>query len=96
MAVEIFGGAGWLMTILLGGIAGALGKLLMPGKDPGGFVVTVLLGIAGALLMTLIGRAVGWYDPNEGAHLLAAILGSVILLFIYRRIHKGQSGPPSL
>lgn len=87
--MEIFGGAGWLMTILLGGIAGAIGKLLMPGKDPGGFVVTVLLGIAGALLMTLVGRVVGWYDPNEGAHVLAAILGSVILLFIYRRIHKG-------
>ena len=70
MAMEIFGGAGWLMTILF--------------------------GIAGALLMTLLGRAVGWYDPNEGAHLVAAILGSVILLFIYRQINKGRSGPPSL
>jgi uncharacterized membrane protein YeaQ/YmgE (transglycosylase-associated protein family) len=69
MAMEIFGGAGWLMTILL--------------------------GIAGALLMTLLGRAVGWYDPNEGAHVVAAILGSVILLFIYRRINKGRTGPPS-
>jgi uncharacterized membrane protein YeaQ/YmgE (transglycosylase-associated protein family) len=93
--MEIFGGAGWFMTILLGGIAGAIGKLLMPGKDPGGFVVTILLGIAGALFMTLLGRAVGWYDPNEGAHLVAAILGSVILLFIYRQINKGRSGPPS-
>ena len=93
--MEIFGGAGWLMTILLGGIAGAIGKLLMPGKDPGGFVVTILLGIAGALLMTLLGRSVGWYDPNEGAHVVAAILGSVILLFIYRQINKGRTGPPS-
>ena len=94
--MEIFGGSGWFMTILLGGIAGAIGKFLMPGKDPGGVVITVLLGITGAVLMTLMGRAVGWYDPDEGAHLVAAILGSVILLFIYRQIHKGRNGPPSL
>ncbi|MEY3658281.1 MAG: hypothetical protein RLZZ561_456 [Pseudomonadota bacterium] len=92
--MEIFGGSGWFMTILLGGIAGAIGKLLMPGKDPGGFVITVLLGITGAVLMTLLGRSVGWYDPDEGAHVVAAIIGSVILLFIYRQINTGRSGPP--
>ncbi len=94
--MEIFGGSGWFMTIMLGGVAGAIGKLLMPGKDPGGFVITVLLGIAGALLMTLLGWAVGWYDRGDGAHILAAIIGSVILLFIYRQVNKGRSGPPRL
>lgn len=92
--MDIFAGSGWIMTIILGGIAGAIGKLIMPGKDPGGMVVTILLGIAGAMISTLIGRILGWYGPDEGAHIIAAIIGAVVLLFLYRRISKHYSGPP--
>lgn len=72
---------GW---ILFGLIAGVIAKLVMPGKDPGGIVVTILLGIAGALLGGFIGRALGVYDQGEGAGMLMAILGAVLLLAIYR------------
>lgn len=78
----------WL--ILIGLVAGAIAKLLMPGKDPGGIIVTILLGIAGALLAGFLGRLVGWYEPDEGAGLIAAILGAILLLLIYRLVsgHK--------
>ncbi|MFM7028609.1 MAG: GlsB/YeaQ/YmgE family stress response membrane protein [Chakrabartia sp.] len=84
----IFGGSGWLMTIVLGGLAGAVGKWLMPGKDPGGLVVTVLLGIAGALLMTFLGQVTGWYKPQQGAGLVAAIIGALLLLMVYRAFSR--------
>ncbi len=88
---------GFIGWIILGAVAGALGKFLMPGKDPGGFIVTILLGIAGALMMGFLGQAVGWYSAGEGPGYIAAILGSVILLFIYRMVKKGQgdSGGPT-
>jgi uncharacterized membrane protein YeaQ/YmgE (transglycosylase-associated protein family) len=77
---------GILAWIVIGGIAGAIAKLLMPGKDPGGCIITILLGIAGALLAGFIGRAVGWYEPNEGAGYIAAILGAFLILLIYRLV----------
>ena len=76
----------WLWWIIIGGIAGAIAKLLMPGKDPGGCIITILLGIAGALLAGFLGRAVGWYEPNEGAGFLAAIVGAFLILLIYRLV----------
>ena len=72
---------GW---IFFGLIVGALAKLVMPGRDPGGIIVTMLLGIAGALLGGWIGRAAGWYGPNEAAGFLMSFIGAVILLAIYR------------
>jgi uncharacterized membrane protein YeaQ/YmgE (transglycosylase-associated protein family) len=72
---------GW---ILFGLVAGVIAKLIMPGKDPGGFIVTILLGIAGALLGGFLGRALGFYGEGEGAGMLMAILGAIILLAIYR------------
>ena len=81
--MEQYGIIGW---IIIGGIAGAIAKFLMPGKDPGGCFITILLGIAGALLAGWIGKAVGWYDTNEGAGFVAAIVGAFILLGIYRLI----------
>lgn len=87
----IFSGTGWLAILVLGGIAGALGKLLMPGKDPGGIFVTILLGMAGALLMTFLGHAMGWYAPYEGANLIGAVIGSVLLLILYRVIAQNRS-----
>ncbi len=72
---------GW---IFFGLIVGVVGKLLMPGRDPGGFVVTVLLGIAGALLGGFLGRALGMYREDEPAGFIMAVLGSIVLLAIYR------------
>ena len=76
-----------IWMIIIGGIAGLLAKLIMPGRDPGGVIVTVLLGIAGAVVAGFIGRAIGWYDePGEGAGLIASVIGAVIILAGYRLI----------
>jgi uncharacterized membrane protein YeaQ/YmgE (transglycosylase-associated protein family) len=72
---------GW---IIFGLIVGVIAKLLMPGRDPGGFVITILLGIAGALLGGYIGRALGWYGPGEPVGFVVAVLGSIVLLVLYR------------
>ncbi|MBP7569265.1 MAG: GlsB/YeaQ/YmgE family stress response membrane protein [Acidobacteria bacterium] len=58
----------------------------MPGRDPGGFFVTIVIGIVGALLAGFLGRAIGWYDTNEGAGYIASILGAIILLALYRMV----------
>ena len=71
---------------MIGGLAGALAKLLMPGRDPGGCIITVLLGIAGALLAGWIGHQVGWYGTGERAGFVAAVVGAFIILLIYRLI----------
>ena len=75
-----------IWTLLIGLVIGALAKLVMPGKDPGGAIITILLGIAGSFLANYIGRAAGWYRPEESAGFIASILGAVILLAGYRMI----------
>ena len=77
----MFGILGW---ILFGLIVGIIAKLLMPGRDPGGFIITILLGIAGALLGGFIGRAMGLYGPGQPAGFFMALLGSIALLALYR------------
>ena len=72
---------GW---ILFGLVAGVIAKLVTPGRDPGGFIITILLGIAGAFLGGFLGRAMGFYGEGEAAGMLMSILGAVILLVIYR------------
>ena len=72
---------GW---ILFGLVVGALAKLIMPGRDPGGFVVTILLGIVGALVGGFLGRALGFYQPGEPAGFVGALIGAILLLAIYR------------
>jgi uncharacterized membrane protein YeaQ/YmgE (transglycosylase-associated protein family) len=79
-----------LVMALAGLVVGVIAKLLMPGKDPGGIIVTMLLGVAGALLGGLIGRALGWYDEGQPAGWIVSILGAVLLLFIYRKAFGGQ------
>jgi len=74
----------FLSLVLFGLVVGVIAKLLMPGRDPGGFIITILLGIAGALLGGWIGRLMGFYGPNEGAGFFMALLGAIILLAIYR------------
>lgn len=73
-----------IWVLIIGLIVGALAKLIMPGKDPGGIVITGALGVAGALVAHLIGRAAGWYGPTQSAGFLASILGAVVLLAGYR------------
>lgn len=75
-----------LVTIVIGLIVGALAKLIMPGKDPGGAIVTILLGIAGAFVAGMLGQALGWYEANEGPGIIASVIGAVILLAIYRAV----------
>jgi uncharacterized membrane protein YeaQ/YmgE (transglycosylase-associated protein family) len=75
---------GILSWILFGLVVGVIAKLLMPGRDPGGFIVTILLGIAGALIGGFIGRAMGLYQTNEGAGWLMSVLGAIVLLALYR------------
>lgn len=80
-----------LWTALIGLLAGALAKAIMPGRDPGGIIITMLLGVAGAMLGTFLGRSVGWYQPGEAAGLIAAVLGAVVLLFLYRAFRGGNA-----
>lgn len=75
-----------LSWIVFGLVVGIIAKLLMPGRDPGGFIVTMLLGIAGALVGGFIGRAMGFYGPNQGAGWLMSILGAIVLLALYRML----------
>ena len=77
---------GWIGWIIFGLIVGIVGKFLMPGRDPGGFIVTILLGIAGALLGGFIGRALGFYNEGEPAGFIIAVIGAIILLAIYRAV----------
>ncbi len=79
-----------LWLIISGGIAGAIAKFIMPGKDPGGLVITVLLGIAGGVLMGFVGRLLGF--NGNGAGIILAIIGAVILLAIYRMIKSKTGG----
>ena len=81
--IENNGIIGW---IIIGFLAGGIAKLLMPGKDPGGCLITILLGIAGALLAGFIGKSIGWYEEGEAAGFIAAIVGAFLILFIYRLI----------
>lgn len=73
-----------LWQAIIGLVVGALAKFIMPGKDPGGILVTMLIGIAGALLAGWVGRAVGWYAQGQSAGFIASLLGAILLLAIYR------------
>ena len=75
-----------IWMLIIGLVVGALAKLIMPGKDPGGVIVTIAIGIVGALIAGLLGRSLGWYHDGEGAGFIASIIGAVILLAGYRVI----------
>ena len=86
----MFGVLGW---IVFGLIVGAVAKLLMPGRDPGGIIVTMLLGIAGAIAGGFIGRALGFYGPNDPAGFLMSLVGAVVLLALYRMVVDRRTMP---
>ena len=77
---------GWLWWIVIGLLAGAIAKAITPGRDPSGCLITIVLGIAGALLAGFLGQKMGWYHQGEGAGFLAAIVGAVLILIVYRLV----------
>ena len=80
-----------IWTIIIGLVAGTIAKFLMPGKDPGGFIITTLLGIGGAVVATYLGQLLGWYQEGEGARFIASTLGAILILFVYRMFKKKQA-----
>ena len=78
-----------LGTLVIGLVVGAIAKFLMPGRDPGGCLVTILLGIAGAFVAGFLGRVIGWYDPGQPAGFIASVIGAMLVLLVYRLI-KGR------
>ncbi|HNY39522.1 MAG TPA: GlsB/YeaQ/YmgE family stress response membrane protein [Bryobacteraceae bacterium] len=81
----------FIWMCIIGLIAGAVAKLIMPGKDPGGMLVTMLLGIAGSLVAGYLGRAIGWYGEGQGAGFIMSVAGAIILLAVYRVIKSKQA-----
>ena len=76
-----------LWTIVIGFVAGVIARLLAPGpNNPAGFILTTVLGIAGAFIATFLGQAIGWYRPEQGAGLIGAVVGALIVLFIWHRL----------
>lgn len=83
---------GIIWTIIIGLIAGIIAKFLMPGKnEPQGFVLTAVLGIVGAFVASYLGQAIGWYGPNEGAGLIGAVVGAIIVLAVWGMISKNRA-----
>lgn len=78
----------WIGAIIIGFLAGIVAKLIMPGKDPGGFIITTILGIIGAVVATWLGQAVGWYGEGEAAGFIGAVVGAIVLLAIYRMVAR--------
>jgi len=82
-----------LWIAIIGLIAGALAKLIMPGRDPGGIWITMLLGVAGAFVANFLGGALGWYGPNHSAGILGATVGAIVILLVYRLLRRGSGRP---
>ena len=82
-----------IWTILIGFVAGLVAKMLTPGKDPSGFFITAAIGIAGSLIATYVGQAVGWYQAGESAGFIGAVVGAIVLLVIYHLIRRSNTTP---
>ncbi len=80
-----------LWTLIIGFLADVVAKLIMPGRDPGGFIITTLLGIAGAFLATYLGQMVGWYQTGQAAGFIGAVVGALILLALYHLLRRRMS-----
>lgn len=81
----------FIWMCLIGLVAGALAKLLMPGRDPGGMLITMLLGIAGSVVAGFLGRSLGWYQEGQGAGLIMSVVGAILLLWVYRLMRRGSA-----
>jgi uncharacterized membrane protein YeaQ/YmgE (transglycosylase-associated protein family) len=83
-----------LWVIIIGLVAGVIARILAPGpNNPAGFILTTLLGIVGAFVATFIGQAVGWYGPNQGAGLIGAVVGALVVLFVWHRLVTSHTIP---
>ena len=82
---------GILWMLIIGLIVGAVAKLIMPGKDPGGIFITILLGIAGAFVAGFLGRALGWYHEGDAAGFIASVIGAILLLTVYRLVTRNRT-----
>ncbi|HTZ34349.1 MAG TPA: GlsB/YeaQ/YmgE family stress response membrane protein [Methylomirabilota bacterium] len=80
-----------LWTLFIGLIIGAVAKLLMPGKDPGGWIVTMLLGVAGSFVASYLGRMLGWYQEGQSAGFIMSVVGAILLLFVYRLLTRKKT-----
>jgi len=80
-----------LITLIVGLIVGALAKFVMPGRDPGGVIITIVLGIAGAFIAGALGHSLGWYGVGEGPGIIASVIGAVILLALYRLVVRPRA-----
>lgn len=76
----------YLWMIIIGLIVGALAKLIMPGRDPGGILITIVIGIIGSFIAGFLGRSLGWYNEGEPVGFIASVIGAIILLFLYRMV----------
>ena len=80
---------GVIWTIVIGFVAGVIAKLIIPGKnEPSGFILTTILGIVGAVVASYLGQALGWYAPGQGAGLIGAVVGAIVVLFIWGMISR--------
>ena len=85
MSLQIFGGTnGIIMTLIIGHLVGLLARIVKPGKDPTGIIITILIGIAGSFIATFLGRSLGWYAGNQTAGIIGSVVGAIILLILYR------------
>ena len=92
--MEVFGSShGIIMTFIIGLVVGIIAKFLMPGKDPGGFIITAIIGVIGSFLATWLGQAMGWYQAGQSAGWIGSVVGAIILLIIYRLFTKKSAGP---
>jgi len=82
---------GIIFTIIIGFIVGAVAKLLMPGRDPGGWIITILLGLAGAFVARFLGQGLGWYGETDPVGFIASVVGAIILLVLYRLIARRRA-----
>jgi uncharacterized membrane protein YeaQ/YmgE (transglycosylase-associated protein family) len=80
----------WLWVFLIGLLVGIVAKFLLPGRDPGGFIITGLIGIAGSFLATWAGQSMGWYQPDQAAGFIASVVGAIVLLLLYRLLNRDR------
>lgn len=80
-----------IWTLVIGLVAGALAKFIMPGKDPGGVIITIALGVAGSFVATFLGQAVGWYAPGSSTGFIGSTVGAILLLAIYRMFKTSKA-----
>ena len=89
--MELFGGShGIIMTFLIGLVVGIIAKFLTPGRDPGGFIITAIIGIVGSFVATWLGQALGWYQPGQSAGWIASIVGAIVLLVVVGMLRGGS------